>query len=93
MSRYNTPDSFIYLDPPYYDREALYDPNKKGVFTVEDHQRLANAVKSSKARIAISYYYFDGIYGLYPKNQFRYLKKSVYNSAGRKTATEILIMN
>ena len=93
MNRYNTPDSFIYLDPPYFFRELLYDPNKKGVFTVEDHERLAKVVSKSKARIAISYYYFDGVYNLYPKKQFRYRRKTVRNNAGGDQATEFLIMN
>ena len=93
MNKHNTPDSFIYLDPPYYEREALYDPTKKGVFTVEDHKRLANAVSKSKARVAISYYYFDEIYNLYPKSQYKYKRLTVRNNAGEKDAVEILIMN
>lgn len=92
MNRYDTPDSFIYLDPPYFSRELLYDPNKKGVFTVEDHKRLARVVSKSKARIAISYYYFDGIYDFYPKSQYKYKRKTVRNNAGGDNATELLVM-
>lgn len=93
MNVFNTPDSFIYIDPPYYNRELLYDPNKKGVFTIEDHGRLARAVSKSKARIAISYYYFDSIFDLYPTSQYRYKRKTVRNNAGGDKATELLIMN
>lgn len=97
MNKYSNSKSFIYLDPPYYDRELLYDPDKTGVFTVKDHQRLANAVNQSKARIAISYYYFDEISNLYPPKSkggnFTYLKKEVRNNAAGKNAEEVLILN
>lgn len=93
MNRHNSPDSFIYLDPPYVDREKHYDHYDTGVFSLNDHKVLADLVKQSKARIAISYYYFKEIYQLYPKNQFRFAYKKTYNSAAGRISTEILIMN
>jgi site-specific DNA-adenine methylase len=93
MNRYNSTDSFIYLDPPYFDREKTYDHYDTGVFGKNDHIQLANLVKQSKANVAVSYYDFPGIYQLYPKNQFTFDYKSTYNSAAGKTSTEILIMN
>ena len=75
MNKYNSGDSFIYLDPPYYDREKIYDHEDKGVFGKADHERLAKVINNSKARIALSYYYFDGIHDLYPRSKFRYEKK------------------
>ncbi|MCB0538910.1 MAG: DNA adenine methylase, partial [Bacteroidetes bacterium] len=80
MNRYNTSDSFIYCDPPYFSNEDNYDGEKKGDFKIDkDHKRLAKVVNESKARVAVSYYEFDGIYELYPKPKFKYEKKEVYN--------------
>jgi len=93
MNKYNSEKSFIYLDPPYFDRELLYDAEEKGVFGEEDHLRLAEAIDKTKARIALSYYHFDGIEKLYPKNKYRYEIKTFYNSAAGKYSDELLIMN
>jgi DNA adenine methylase len=93
MSKYNTSDSFIYLDPPYYDHESFFDAEKKDVFTIEDHERLAKAVNNSKARIAISYYQFPEMADLYPVDKFIYKKRRVRSGASGKKETEILIMN
>lgn len=93
MKKYNSEDSFIYLDPPYFDNEHYYDVEEKGVFTIKDHKRLANAVHASKAKIAISYYDRDVLHDYYPEPDYKWIKIPSYNSAAGKESTELLIMN
>lgn len=93
MNKYNSIDSFMYLDPPYVEREKYYDANNKDVFGFKDHERIARVVNKSKARIAISYYYFDEIYNLYPKEKYKYISKTVRNNAAGKDSDEVLILN
>jgi len=50
-------------------------------------------VNNSKSRIAISYYYFDEMYALYPKNKYNYHSKIVRSNAAGKNSEEILITN
>ena len=92
MDRYNTPDSFIYCDPPYFDNEKYYDFNMTGVFTKHDHERLARVINESDARIAVSYYDFPELHDYYPKDKFTWLEKEFWDSAGKKKNIEILIL-
>jgi site-specific DNA-adenine methylase len=94
VKKYDTPESFIYLDPPYFSNEKLFDGEGKNVFTIKDHERLATAINNCKyARIAVSYYQFPGMVDLYPIPNFKYKTKEVHNSAGGQKAVEVLIMN
>jgi DNA adenine methylase len=45
-------DTFIYLDPPYFGAEGYYDTK----FTLEDHKKLLNLLKNSKAKWLLSGY-------------------------------------
>jgi site-specific DNA-adenine methylase len=94
MENYNNPQSFLYIDPPYWGNEKFYDFEKKGVFKNSEHENLARLINSSNARIALSYYYFKELEDYYPKDKFWWTsKKGVWNSAGKKKSNEILIMN
>lgn len=47
-----TPNSYVYLDPPYYEKgEQLYKHN----MTPDDHTRLATILRSAKFRWTLSY--------------------------------------
>lgn len=51
IKHYDRPDSFFYLDPPYYTSEYVYDCG----FTWEDHLRLHRALSEAQGQWLISY--------------------------------------
>jgi DNA adenine methylase len=82
IKKYDSPDTFFYLDPPYMDRELYYINHN---FTNESHYELAGLLNNINGRFILSYYYFDGIEELYPNCRFEY-KKTIMG-------TELIIMN
>jgi len=93
MESYNNPQSFLYIDPPYWGNEKFYDFEKKGVFKKSEHENLARLINESSARIALSYYKFKELEDYYPKDKFIWTDTESWNSAGKKKSKEILIMN
>jgi len=88
----------IYADPPYYGLKHY-----KNSFDENDHLELANLLNRCKGSVMISYYYFDGIYDLYPKDKWIYLEKEIAKfsygitknskSTSRPVGKELLILN
>jgi Site-specific DNA methylase len=52
IRRYDSEDTFFYLDPPYYGAELYYDAN----FTEEDHKRLLSLLKQVRGKWLLSGY-------------------------------------
>lgn len=51
ISRYDGPETFFYLDPPYWDCEAYYG---KGIFSREDFTQLAAQLAGIKGQFLLS---------------------------------------
>lgn len=51
IQRYDRPDTFFYLDPPYYGCETYYG---KGIFTREDFNQLADLLATLKGTFILS---------------------------------------
>jgi len=100
IKKYDSPDTFFYVDPPYYNMEFYYSKD----FPREKHEELANTLSNIQGKFALSYYDFDDLKLFYPENQFSWHRQSVYRSAATRSSknanystkskgTEILIMN
>lgn len=82
INKYDSKETFFYLDPPYMGREKYYINHS---FSEESHYELASILNNIKGRFVLSYYYFDGIEELYQNFRFE-SKKTIMG-------TEWLIMN
>jgi DNA adenine methylase len=96
VSKYDSPDSFFYVDAPYHSTEHYYSNHD---FGENDHIRLANSLKSIKGRFAMSYYYFPQLEEWFPKGEYNWqsqeFSKSAMASKGKSQTKgmELLIMN
>lgn len=92
VRHYDSPDTFIYSDPPYYNSEGMYDAD----FKWADHVRLHDCAKRTKGRIMISYNDCPEIRELY-KDFYIYSFKRVHSMAQRydagKEFNELIITN
>lgn len=90
------PGTAIYIDPPYFEKNAKYLHDFKGA----DHERLAVAVKRfTKTRVIVSYYAHSEVDRLYPGWTQRRIEVTKSMSQGNKRgqgkvrATEVLLIN
>lgn len=96
IEKYDSPKTFFYTDPPYYNTENYYS---KHMFTSETHERLANTLKSIEGKFGLSYYEFPDLKLWYPEDVYRwetkiFLKKSAARKdLKQKKGNELLIMN
>lgn len=82
IKRYDSEDTFFYIDPPYHGKEEYYINHD---FGKETHKELAKALNGIKGRFLLSYFHFDGLNDLYPNSKFEELPTIM--------GTEILISN
>lgn len=103
VQKHDSPDTFFYLDPPYYKMEFYYSKE----FPREKHQALAETLSGIQGKFALSYYDFPDLREFYPESKFFWHRQQVYRSAATRSSvtqtkdeynkksrgTEILIMN
>jgi len=100
INKYDSTETLFYLDPPYFGTEFQYYRGDEH-FGKEGHERLANVLKNIKGKFILSYYNFEGLDELYPKDLYRWEEKSFTRistsisnlSFEKKQGHEILIMN
>ena len=100
IKKYDSKDTFFYVDPPYFKKEFYYSKD----FPREKHKELADTLSNIKGKFALSYYDFDDLQAFYPETKFNWHRQSVYRSSATRSGndedyaekskgTEILIMN
>lgn len=91
IKTYDRSQALFYLDPPYYEAEKYY-PDR---FNPEDHDRLAECLKSIKGMFLLSYNDNPQIRALY--KGFRIIEVSrinnLSNRKGRDRYNELIIKN
>lgn len=99
VNKYDSEKTLFYCDPPYYLQEKNYFRGDEH-FGKAGHERLSNVLKSMKGKFILSYYDFEGLDKMYPKDKYHWIEKS-FNKASTsnvkisqdKKGYEILIMN
>lgn len=96
ITKYSSPTTYIYLDPPYWRTENYYSNHD---FDSSDHERLANSIKNSQSKFSLSYYDFPQLHEWFPEDEYRWERKEFSKAAGAKKGQgqtkgeELLIMN
>ena len=96
VNKYDSENTYIYLDPPYWKTENYYSNHD---FDRQDHERLANVLHKVKGKFSLSYYEFELLHTWFPQPQYRWEKKSFAKAAAAKKgvkqnlAEELLILN
>jgi DNA adenine methylase len=96
IEKYDSPSTYIYLDPPYWKTENYYSNHD---FDRGDHERLANVLKELKGKFSLSYYDFELLHQWFPEDEFRWERREFAKAAaatkGKKQnmGEELLIMN
>ncbi|SOH02808.1 DNA adenine methylase [Candidatus Kuenenia stuttgartiensis] len=93
VRRYDSPDSFFYVDPPYLNAEGYYGDS----FTENDHYRLSELLHGIKGKAMISHYQnslYESLYADFNRHEYQSFKGS-HKSAGEKkpVTVECLYMN
>jgi DNA adenine methylase len=96
IEKYDSPTTYIYLDPPYWKTENYYSNHD---FDRKDHERLANVLNKVQGKFSLSYYDFELLHKWFPEDSFRWEKKEFAKAAAAKKGTkqnmgeELLILN
>lgn len=96
IEKYDSPSTYIYLDPPYWKTENYYSNHD---FDRNDHERLANVLKNIKGKFSLSYYDFPLLREWFPKTEYVWEMKEFAKAAAAKSGVkqnmgeELLIMN
>jgi len=96
IAKYDSPTTYIYLDPPYWKTENYYSNHD---FDREDHERLANVLHGVQGKFSLSYYDFDLLHDWFPEDRYRWEKKEFVKAAAAKKnvkqnlGEELLILN
>jgi DNA adenine methylase len=87
ITKYDTETTFFYIDPPYWNTEHYYS---EGDFNEVDHRALATQLSTTKGKFALSYYDFEELAELYPKDRYTWYTKefTAPMSAGAALARE-----
>ena len=63
IAKYDSPTTYFYCDPPYWNTEDYYSLHG---FGREEHFQLMDCLHNMKGKFSLSYYDFDGLNDMYP---------------------------
>lgn len=93
IRRYDSPQTFFYLDPPYLGSESYYEASKKGF----PHEEMATLLQTVQGKVALSYYphpLLDCWYAGWRRCSWEQRKPSQIQIPERNDrATELLLCN
>jgi DNA adenine methylase len=93
IAKYDSPTSFFYIDPPYYNKEHYYTQG----FGTEQHEKLAKCLNNIKGKFALSYYHFDQLDEWFPETLFNRSTYSISKQNSSRTnkqrGIELVIRN
>jgi DNA adenine methylase len=96
IQKYDSPSTYIYLDPPYFKTENYYSNHD---FDRQDHERLANVLHGVQGKFSLSYYDFELLHEWFPEDHYTWVRKEFAKAASAKKgekqnmSEELLIMN
>ena len=92
FTRFDKPDTFFYVDPPYYGCEDYYG---KGIFSREDFNKLRDILIGIKGKFILSINDVENIRNLFKGFHVETVETS-YSAGGadkKKRVNELLVMN
>ena len=96
IEKYDSPNTYFYVDPPYWKTENYYSNHD---FDREDHERLSKSLINMEGKFSLSYYDFELLHKWFPEDQYKWEKKEFAKAAAAKKGKkqnmgeELLIMN
>ena len=96
IKKYDSENTYFYLDPPYWKTENYYSNHD---FDRGDHERLANVLKRVEGKFSLSYYDFELLHEWFPDTDYVWESKDFAKAAAaskgrtQNKGTELLIMN
>jgi DNA adenine methylase len=97
--KYDSPNTYFYIDPPYYTEslknEDGEDTGKRvgwygsnNIFDEKSHERLCKLLKNVKGKWALSYYDFEKLHEWLPETEYVWKKETFFRSSASFADTE-----
>ena len=96
IEKYDSPTTYFYCDPPYWNTESYYSLHG---FGKQQHDELRDKLENIRGKFSLSYYDFKELREWYPEDKYKWVRKEFVKPAGAKGGVEqskgeeVLIMN